>query len=312
MVTLFLVLGLNNASASPSKAQNAYTEGRYRDALNEYDRLAHEKPSDPRLRYNAGAAALAAKEFDRATSHLEAALGGTDPKLNQSAHYNLGLSQFGAGEAKTEPNEKIQNWERSISEFQHAIELDPKDEDAKANQSLVRQKLEELKRQQQEQKKDNKNQDQNKDQKDQKDQEKKDNKSEKKDGKDQKDNKDQSPNPDKEEKDNKKDSAGQKSEEQNKQDQAKQQQQQAKNDSKDPAKTGENGQPKPINKQEGNKSDAARAEEAADAKAAAAGIMTEKQARQLLETQRGEEQSMVFLPAEKATKPKGNRSFKNW
>ncbi len=307
MATLLLLLGLNNAHASPGKAQDAYAEGRYKDALNEYDRLAREKPSDARLRFNAGSAALAAKDFDRATKQLEAALGGTDPKLNQSTHYNLGLSQYGVGDGKSEPNEKIQSWERSISEFQHALELDPKDEDARANQALVKQRLEELKRQQQQQKKDDKNQDQNKDQKD-----KKDNKSDKKDQKDQQD-KDNEQKKDDSDKDKDKDQQSQKSDEEKKQDQQKkQQQQQARDESKDPSKQPGEGQPKPINKQDGNKSDAARAEEAADAKAAAAGQMTEKQARQLLETQRGEEQSMVFMPAEKPAKPKGNRHFKNW
>src|SRR5207249_2942727 len=95
LLKIFLVLlawpGL--AGASSANALKRYEAGKYDLALREYKRLLLETPDDPRLHFNAGAAAFQAKDFEQARSQLKAALVTQDLQLQERTYYNLGNTE---------------------------------------------------------------------------------------------------------------------------------------------------------------------------------------------------------------------------
>lgn len=285
------------ALAGPSGALKRYQGGDYGRALEEYERSLKSKPDDPRLHYNAGAAAFQNRDYDQALEHLNSALVTEDVALQQRAYYNIGNTKFRQGEALTDPKKKQQLWEQAIKSFDSALTLNPKDGDSEFNKEFVKKKLEELKQQQQQQqqdqnKDDKNNKDDQKDQKDQKDQQSKDQQSKDQQKQDQKD---QQKNQQQQNQD--KDKQGQdqqkKDEQQKKQDDAsKQQQDQGGEKKPDQAQQqqqeGEDGQPQQMR----------------------GAHMTPQQAAQLLEAIKGEEKLMTFKPVLKSNRT--DRVFKDW
>jgi len=135
--------------ASPGKALRDYKQGNYDQALKEYEQLMKQKADDPRLHFNAGAAAYRNRQFDQATKQFEQALDSTDLKLQELAFYNRGNSLYYLGEQAPDPKKRTENWEKALKDFDASLQLNPKDADAKFNKEFVKRKLEELKQQQQ-------------------------------------------------------------------------------------------------------------------------------------------------------------------
>ena len=294
-ITMLLLLSTGLAAASSATALKNYESGKYDAALKEYDRLRKERPEDARLAFNAGAAAYQAKQFEDATRHFSGATGARDPKLAQSAFYNLGNAYFQAGDTAAEPAQKQQAWESAIGFYDTALKLNSADADAKHNREFVQRKLEELKQQQDKQPRDDQKQDDKKDDQ-KKDQQKKDDQKQDKSDKKQDDKKSDEQKPEKP--DGSKPDENKKQENQPKPDQPGDQKQP---DPKKPEeKKGEQNQSK-----QGEKGDKDSAQ------AAALGQMTAQQAMQLLDSQRTEERALIFLPTN-ATQKANNRVLKNW
>jgi Ca-activated chloride channel family protein len=265
------------AGAGPGKALKQYQDGRYGMALEEYQRALESKPDDPRLHFNAGAAAFQKEDYEQALIHLNSALITQEVPLQQRAYYNLGNTQFRLGEGAREPQKKQQLWEQSIKSYESALKLDPKDADAEFNRDLVKRKLEELKQQQQQQDKND-----NQDKQDQKDQSKQ----------------DQQPPKDQQSKDQQSQEQ-QKKDEQAKQEEQKRQQQQQQQAQE---KKGPQASQKPEQGQQ--------EEGEAQPQGAKAIPMTPQQAIQLLEALKGEEKVMPFRPVLKTNRQ--DRVFKDW
>ena len=298
------------APASPASAQREYESRRYTEAQKEYERLLAKKPADDRLQYNAGTAAFRADDFENAARHFNTAKTSRDLQLQQRAFYNLGNTLYRKGENSTEPDEKTSSWEDAIKNFDGALKLAPQDKDAEFNRNLVQQRLEELKKQQQKQDKPKDGKDNKDDKKDDKDSQGKDDQKNDKSGENQK-KQDQSkddqkkPGEDKPKdqkngndpkKDEKKDDKG-KPDEQKKSDQP---------DGKKPDKDPQAGKGQP--QKDGDKPDGANARQGGSQQVA---IMSPEQAKQLLDSQKGEEKALIFQPT--TVKPKAsNRLFKDW
>ncbi len=292
-ILCFLPLILHASSATALKN---YEAGKYDAALKEYDRLRQQRPEDSRLAFNAGAAAYQAKQFEAATRLFSGATGARDPKLAQSAFYNLGNAQFQLGETAADANQKREAWESALGFYDTALKLDSTDAEAKHNREFVQRKLEELK-QQQEQQPDKDKQDQKKE--DKPDDKKKDDQKQDKPGDDQK--------PD----DKKSDQPKQPKPDGSKQDKPDQQ-----NPPPQPDKPGDQKQPDPKKPQDqkGDQKPGQPGEqgEKDPAQAAAAlGQMTPQQAMQLLDSQRTEERTLVFQPTN-TTQKAISRVMKNW
>ncbi len=312
-LVLFVALA-SGASASPDAALKAYEKGDFLRARAEFERLAKEKPDDPRLRFNAGDAAYRQQDFTNATAHFETVLGAPDLKLQEQAYYNLGNTRYQLGTKAADPQAKLQSWQQAVTNYSSAVKLDPHDTNALSNLNFVQRQVEELMKQmpkqpqQQNQKQDDKKQDQKDQDQDASQQasQSKDQKDSK--PKDSKDSKDSQPNQEPKSQqaqrpDQQKDSEDSKREDQKEQakaEQKKEQQkeQQAQKQEGQPAgekSPGSEGQPQP-------------------AEAGKPGEMNAAQAGRMLDEQKGEEKALVFQAGgngkEAAERPRKNR--KKW
>lgn len=279
--------GLTHASSAD--ALQHYQAGKYDTALKEYDRLRQQRPEDSRLAFNAGAAAYQSKQFEEATRHFSGATGARDPKLAQSAFYNLGNAQFQLGETAADANQKREAWESALGFYDTALKLNSADPDAKHNRDFVQHKIEELKKQQDKDKQDQKPDDKKDDQK--KDDQKQDRPGEDKKPDDKKSGDQKQQKPD-----------GSKPDQQNPPPQPDKPGEQKQPDQKQPED--QKGEQKQGQQGEQGEKDSAQA-------AAALGQMTPQQAMQLLDSQRAEERTLVFQPTN-ATQKASGRVMKNW
>ncbi|MFH1243444.1 MAG: VWA domain-containing protein [Pseudomonadota bacterium] len=138
------------AGASPQGGEKAYKKGDYALATKEYRAAADKSPEDRQLQFNLGAAAYKNKDFKEASSAFKKVLESSDLSLQNLAYYNLAntLYRQGQGTDKTDPNTTIRQWEGAIEAYGGALKLSPEDEDARFNQEFVKKKLEELKKKQ--------------------------------------------------------------------------------------------------------------------------------------------------------------------
>ena len=282
-VALLLVLMLPaSVPASPSTALKRYESGKYELALREYQRLLEDRPNDPKLHFNAGAAAYQAEEFEQALQHLRSSLITQEVPLQQRAYYNLGNTQYRLGEEAAEPDQKQGAWEQAAGSYESALKLNAQDEDARFNLELVKQKLEELKKQQQQQSKDDK-QDKSKEGDQSKD--------------------DQKPGEQKPE-DKKSQQEEQQKQKQEEEQKAEQEQQKSPQpeDKKGDEKKGQDSA-SPDQEQEGEDKEALPG-------GSVPGRMTPQQAQQLLDAQKGDEKAMIFVPQIKTNRQ--DRVFKDW
>lgn len=132
-------------AAETKSALNAFKEGNFPLAQSLYENALNEKPADPRLHFNASAAAYEATNFTAALSHLNAALTNANVNLQQQIYYNLGNTLYRVGEANGGFAEKEKQWELALKSFQNASALKTNDTDAVFNANFVQTKIAELK-----------------------------------------------------------------------------------------------------------------------------------------------------------------------
>jgi Ca-activated chloride channel homolog len=131
------------ALGSAASALRDYKAGRYAQALDEYERLLKQE-DDARLHFNAGAAAYRDKKFEQAAKQFEEALNSPDLKLQQRAYYNHGNTLYQLGLENPDRDKKIEAWTNAIQDFQSSLELNPQDADAATNRQFVKWELEHL------------------------------------------------------------------------------------------------------------------------------------------------------------------------
>jgi Ca-activated chloride channel family protein len=308
MAALLLLMLIPQAHASAAKAQRRYNNKEYKSSLSEYQELIAKKPNDPRLHYNAGAAAYQATKFDEAVKQFEASAASPDLDLQQQSFYNLGNAEFRMGEAESNPQQRSAVWEQAVQHYDAALKLNAQDKDAEFNRDLVKKKLEELKQQQQKDKDQKQDKNDNKD--DKKDQDKKDKDDKKQDQKDNKSDQQQKQDQQQQNNESNKDKQDQqKSQEQKKQEQQKDQQQQQQQQGDQQKQDAKKDQ---ANSQQGKESREPKPEgDDAAAQYAQLGKMSPAQAKQLLDAQRGEEKALLFIPQDRKGSPQ-NRVFKDW
>jgi Ca-activated chloride channel family protein len=285
--------------SSPASALREYKAGQYDQALKEYEHLLERKADDPRLHFNAGAAAYRDQQFEEAAKQFNATLASPDLKLQGLAYYNEGNALYHLGERNPDPKKRTESWEKALTDYQSTVKLNPQDADAKFNYEFVKRKLEELKQQQQQSQQNKSDQQKNQDQKQQQ-------QNQQQQDQQKNDQQQQQQQAQQNQSEQKKDSSQQEQQaQQQKQDEQKQQQQQAANQSQEQKQQAQQAQQSP--EQQKDKGDDQEQEAAA---AQAAGQMTPQQARQLLDSQKGEEQ---MLPPQSIGKPVDrSRPIKDW
>src|ERR1041385_810135 len=292
------------AGASPSSALREYNAGKYDQSLKEYEKLLEKKKDDPRLHFNAGAAAYQSKQFDEAQKQFDQALNSPDLEMLEKAYYNRGNTLYQLGALNPDPEKRKKAWEDALNDFDSAKRLNEQDADAKHNYDFVRKRLEELKQQQQNQQS---NKDNKKDQKQDQGQNQQNQQAKNDQDKDKKSEQDKSQQG---KEDQQKDQQQKNEQAQNEkqgpkgQDQQKKEQQQASNQQKDQ---------KPDQKQNQQQPNAAKGkpgEKGDEEKTYAVGQMTPQQAQQLLDAQKNEEMLLPVRPDGKVRERSGPK--KDW
>jgi len=128
--------------ASPTSAMKSYSAGNFTNALTEYERLLAEqnkkqKPEDPRLHFNAGAAAYRATNYSAAIQHFTAVLSAQDIRLQAKAYYNLGNVHFRLGQQAEDLDKLEEAWKEAIKQYNRVLQLDKADHDAAFNLAFV-------------------------------------------------------------------------------------------------------------------------------------------------------------------------------
>lgn len=170
LATALVVLVSQTVDASPWSGEQAYAKGDYPAAVQAYREAAKERPDDAQIQFNLGAAAYKERNYEDALGAFQTALNTQDMSLQNKAYYNMGntLYRIGEGMEKREPQKTIERWEASIKAYEGALKLNADDQDALYNQEFLKKKLEALKKQEKQNKKDcscknKKDKDQNKD-----------------------------------------------------------------------------------------------------------------------------------------------------
>lgn len=262
---------------------------------------------DPRVIYNRGTEAYEKGDFNAASEALRVSLRTPDLTLQHKAYYNLGNTLYRTGQTSLEkdPDVTIKSWEGAVKAYDDALALNSADEDARFNKEWVAKKLKELKKQQQESQKNDPNKKDSEDQ-DKKDESKKD--ESKEDSKDSKDEEKKESDSSKESGDSKdgkeggeekpEDSSGKEEGEKPEQkgDQKGEDSQEEKPEEQEGEKPGEKKEP---GEKEGKEASEESGEQEAGEVSEERGEkqeMTAEEARQLLESLKGDERQIIPIP----------------
>jgi Ca-activated chloride channel homolog len=132
-------------------------------------------PKGPILDYNAGTSAYRAGQFPQAAQSFQQSITrspSSDPKrlaVQEDAYYNLGNTLYRAGQKTehTSPQATLQKWNEAVKAYDTALQMRADDADSKYNRDLVKRKIDALNQQQNQQNQgnqQNKNQNQNQNQ----------------------------------------------------------------------------------------------------------------------------------------------------
>ncbi|MFA5119386.1 MAG: tetratricopeptide repeat protein [Candidatus Omnitrophota bacterium] len=151
-----------------SKANALYRDHKYDEAKQLYEKALSDRPGSAGISYNLGAAQFKTGDYEAAVRSFEKGLASEDRTLEFKSNYNIANSKFKAGMLKkeTDPEAAVRLLNESLENYKRAIDLDPRDEDAKINYEFVDRVLKELKNKPQENKQERQKQGEAKEEKD--------------------------------------------------------------------------------------------------------------------------------------------------
>lgn len=152
-ILCFLIFSgfLPTTSSTNNRGNLLYKDKKYQSAIDTYRKIQVKNPDNPLIRYNLAAALYQTEQYKEASQHLEEALKtAKDPVLKEHTLYNYGNVQYRLG-----------NFDKAIEAYQKALEIDPKDVDAKYNLEFLQKSKNRFEKKDQDRKKDSKQQQQN-------------------------------------------------------------------------------------------------------------------------------------------------------
>ncbi len=167
-LALLLISAAWSSQLRASEGEEFFEAGQYDQAGRFYQKALQKKPEDPVLHFNLADSAYRQNDYEHAVAEFNKALKTDDLSLQADSYYNRGnaLYYLGVGTEKTDTEHTVKLWQQAMESFQASLALKPDDKKAAHNLEVVRKKLEQLTKQQK------KNQEQQKDSKDKQDRQK--------------------------------------------------------------------------------------------------------------------------------------------
>jgi len=135
---LLMLLGLTGQSLfAADAAQRAYQKGDYQSALRRYERTLKDHPDWEAAHFGRGAALYKTDRLDEALLEFEKAVSIKNPQQKAGVFYNIGNTLFKSGRIA-----------ESLQFYKKALELNPRDFNAKHNYELARLALQQQQQQQ--------------------------------------------------------------------------------------------------------------------------------------------------------------------
>jgi Ca-activated chloride channel family protein len=156
LILLSAIAPAGAVRASSASAEEAYKKGDFETAAREYAAAAQHSPKKPMLQFNVGTAAYRAGQFPQAAKAFQESISrapsGDAGRLadQEDAYYNLGNTLYRTGQ-KTEdsaPQQTLQTWTQAVKAYDTALQLRADDADSKYNRDFVKRKIAELKQKQ--------------------------------------------------------------------------------------------------------------------------------------------------------------------
>ncbi len=151
-----------------AKGNKEFKNGNFEESVKKFEDAKKRAPDSDIVNYDLGTAHYKNGDYKSAEENLQNALLTDDQPLKEKAHYNLGNTFFQSGMVQKDKDAKaaIGELEKATEQYESALAIDDKDDQAKNNLDVTRKKIEELKKFLQQQKQQQQQQ-KDKDQKDQ-------------------------------------------------------------------------------------------------------------------------------------------------
>jgi Ca-activated chloride channel homolog len=146
LVSFCLLSFADNSARIVDQANRLYRQKQFDQAIKLYNQAQIKAPDSAEINYNIGIAWFKKEDYNSAISFLEKATASKDKILESKANYNIANAKYKLGRLKenTDLKETVNLLRQSLDYYKRAIELDPKDQDAKINHELVEKELKAL------------------------------------------------------------------------------------------------------------------------------------------------------------------------
>ncbi len=143
--TLALIL-----NAHANTGIDRYNQGDFDGAIEKFREELKRDPASPAINFNLGDAAYRLQRYDQAFEAYAKALVSSDPTLRQKAYYNAGNALFMQGNNAQNTEQQLSSYYDARYQYHQALDLNPRDEQAKKNLSLLEERIKQAEKQKEE------------------------------------------------------------------------------------------------------------------------------------------------------------------
>jgi Ca-activated chloride channel family protein len=143
-----LLLALAWPAFGAATGLNLYRDGKYNEAYQSFQQDLQSHPDSSqkeKIEFDAGTAAFKMGDYSKALQSFSDALLSPDKQLQENSHFNLGRTLEDRADMDQTNESTLKDLTDAASHYEAALQLNPKNEAARANLEEVRKKIERLK-----------------------------------------------------------------------------------------------------------------------------------------------------------------------
>jgi Ca-activated chloride channel homolog len=139
-------------SAHANPAIDRYNQGDFDGAVEKFREQLKHDPASPTINFDLGDAAYRLQKYDEAFEAYAKAMVSSDPTLRQQAYYNGGNALFMQGNNAQNIEQQLSSYYDARYQYHQALDLNPRDEQAKKNLGLLEERIKQAEQEKQQQK----------------------------------------------------------------------------------------------------------------------------------------------------------------